>query len=47
MILVHTTSINSILQIQNPAGNSTTLTITQNARGTSYVSAHIVIVRLV
>jgi len=46
MALVTTTSINSILTVRNPAGNSTALTITPLAGGTRPVSAHLVITRL-
>jgi hypothetical protein len=44
--VVATTAINTVLSIQNPAGNSTALTITPHAGGTSPVSAHLVIVRV-
>jgi hypothetical protein len=44
--LVKTTSINSILTIRNPAGNSNALTITPLAGGNNIVSAHLVITRL-
>jgi hypothetical protein len=44
--LVETTSINSILTVRNPAGNSPALTITPLAGGTRPVSAHLVITRL-
>jgi predicted Abi (CAAX) family protease len=46
MALVTTTSINSILTVRNPAGNSTALTITPLAGGTRPVSAHLVITQL-
>ncbi|WP_305474240.1 collagen-like protein [Bacillus sp. EB600] len=46
MALVTTTSINSILTVRNPAGESTALTITPLAGGTRPVSAHLVITRL-
>jgi predicted Abi (CAAX) family protease len=46
MALVTTTSVNSILTVRNPAGNSTALTITPLAGGTRPVSAHLVITRL-
>jgi hypothetical protein len=46
MALVETTSINSILTVRNPAGNSPALTITPLAGGTKPVSAHLVITRL-
>lgn len=44
--LVTTTTINSLLTVRNPAGNSTALTITPLAGGTRPVSAHIVITRI-
>ena len=44
--LVTTTVINSILTVRNPAGNSTALTVTPLAGGTSSVSAHLVITQL-
>lgn len=44
--LVTTTSTNSILDVRNPTGNSTALTITPLAGGSSPVSAHLVITRL-
>jgi hypothetical protein len=44
--LVQTTTINSILTVRNPAGNSTALTITPLAGGTRPVSAHLVITRI-
>lgn len=43
MFLIETTTINSILTVRNPAGNSTALTITPLAGGTNLVSAHLVI----
>ena len=46
MAIVTTTSINSILTVRNPAGNSTALTITPFAGGTRPVSAHLVITQL-
>jgi len=46
MAIVTTTSINSILTVQNPADNSTALTITPSAGGTEPVSAHLVIIQL-
>jgi hypothetical protein len=46
MAIVETTSVNSILTVRNPAGNSTALTITPLAGGTRPVSAHLVITRL-
>ena len=42
-VLVETTSINSILTVRNPAGNSTALTITPLAGGTRPVSATLLI----
>jgi hypothetical protein len=44
--LVQTTTVNSILTIQNPTGNSTALTITPLAGGTRPVSAHLVITQI-
>jgi hypothetical protein len=44
--LVQTTIFNSILTVRNPAGNSTALTITPLAGGTSPASAHLVITRI-
>ena len=46
MVLVTTTTPNSVLTVRNPAGNATALTITPNAGGTRAVSAHLVIVQL-
>ena len=46
MAIVTTTSINSILTVRNPAGNSTALTITPLAGGTEPVSAHLVITQI-
>ena len=46
MCLVQTLTINNILTIRNPAGNSTALTITPLAGGASSVSAHLVITRI-
>jgi len=46
MALVTTTTANSILSVNNPAGESTALTITPLAGGTSPVSAHLVIMRI-
>lgn len=45
MSIISTASINSILTVRNPAGNSTALTITPLAGGTSPVSAHLVIIK--
>jgi len=44
--LVTTTSVNSILTVRNPAGNSEALTITPHAGGTRNVSAHLVITQI-
>jgi hypothetical protein len=44
--LVTTTSINRIISVINPAGNSTALTITPIAGGTESVSAHLVIMQI-
>ena len=44
--IVTTTSVNSILTVRNPAGNSTALTITPLAGGTRPVSAHLVITQI-
>ncbi len=46
MSLVTTSVINSLLTVRNPAGNSTALTITPLAGGTSPVSAHLVITQI-
>ena len=46
MSIVTTTSVNSILTVRNPAGNSTALTITPLAGGTRPVSAHLVITQI-
>ena len=46
MSLIRTTTTNSILRIQNPSGNSSALTITPLAGGSSPVSAHVVITLL-
>lgn len=46
MSLVTTSVINSLLEVGNPAGNSTALTITPLAGGTLPVSAHLVITRV-
>lgn len=46
MSLVSTTVINSVLTVRNPAGNSTALTVTPLAGGTSPVSAHLVITQI-
>jgi hypothetical protein len=44
--LVSTTVVNSLITVRNPAGNSTALTITPLAGGTSPVSAHLVITQI-
>lgn len=44
--IIETSVINSILTVRNPAGNSTTLTITPSTGGTRPVSAHLVITQL-
>jgi len=46
MSLVTTSVINSTLNVQNPAGNSTALTITPLAGGTNPVAAHLVITQI-
>lgn len=46
MAIITTVSINNILSIVNPTGNSTALTITPLAGGANPVSAHLVIQRL-
>lgn len=46
MSIVETTSVNSVLTVRNPVGNSTALTITPNAGGTRPVSAHLVITQI-
>lgn len=46
MSLLTTTSVNTIISVINPLGNSTALTITPIAGGASPVSAHLVIVRI-
>jgi hypothetical protein len=46
MYLVTTSSVNSLLTVRNPAGNSTALTITPLAGGTNPVSAHLVITQI-
>ena len=45
--VVETTSVNSALTVQNPAGNAAALTITPLAGGTRPVSAHLTIIQLV
>ena len=44
--LVATTSVNSLLSVNNPLGESTALTITPSAGGANPVSAHLVIMRI-
>ena len=44
--LVTTTTVNSVLEVVNPSGNSTALTITPLAGGTRPVSASLVIQKL-
>jgi len=44
--LVFTTSVNTVLEVINPSGNSPALTITPLAGGTHPVSAHLVITRV-
>ena len=44
--LVHTTAINSLLTVRNPAGNSPALTITPLAGGKRPVSAHLTIIQI-
>ncbi|MBP1990080.1 hypothetical protein J2Z66_001678, partial [Paenibacillus eucommiae] len=46
MALVQTTSINSLLTVRNPAGNTPALTITPSAGGERAVSAHLVIMQI-
>jgi len=46
MSLITTSLINTVLEICNPTGNSTALTITPLAGGTRPVSAHLVITRI-
>jgi hypothetical protein len=46
MSLVTTAIANSVLTVRNPVGNSTALTITPLAGGTSPISAHLVITRI-
>lgn len=43
MAMVQTTTVNTILTVRNPAGNSTALTITPLAGGTRPVSAHLLV----
>jgi hypothetical protein len=44
--LITTTIANSVLSVVNPIGNSTALTVTPIAGGTSSVSASLVIMRI-
>ena len=44
--LVKTTSVNSVLSVVNPAGETTALTVTPLGGGTSPVSAHLTILRI-
>lgn len=44
--LVFTSSINTVLEVINPSGNSPALTITPVAGGTHAVSAHLLITRI-
>jgi hypothetical protein len=44
--LITSTSINSVLSVRNPTGNSTALTVTPLAGGTHPVSAHLIVQRL-
>jgi len=46
LCLVQTLTINNILTIRNPAGNSAALTISPLAGGANSVSAHLVIMRV-
>ena len=46
LCLVQTTVINSVLTVQNPAGNAGVLTITPFAGGARAVSAHLVITQI-
>lgn len=46
MSLVTTTSVNSVLTVRNPLGNSTALTITPLAGGTRPISVHLVITQI-
>ena len=41
--LIQTTNVNSVLSINNPTGNSTSLTVTPLAGGANAVSAHLTI----
>jgi len=44
--IVQTSSVNAVLSVVNPAGESTALTITPLAGGTDPVSAHLTILRI-
>lgn len=44
--IVTTTTINSILSVQNPIGNPTALTITPVDGGTNPISAHLTIIQI-
>ena len=46
MNIIETTTINSVLSLRNPAGNTTALTITPTAGGASPVTAHLIIIKL-
>lgn len=46
LVILTTTTINSVLIVRNPADNSTALTITPLASGTQPVSAHLVITQI-
>ena len=46
MNIIETTTENSVLSLRNPEGNTTALTITPTAGGTSPVSAHLIILKL-
>lgn len=44
--IIETTSVDSILTVRNPAGNTPALTITPSAGGTKSVSAHLTILQI-
>ncbi len=44
--IVTTTTENSVLSVQNPAGNAAALTVTPVAGGTNSVAANLTIIRL-
>lgn len=46
LVLINTTSVNSILSVNNPAGEAVPLVLTPMAGGTDPVSAHLVIMRI-